>query len=100
MNYTDEDYALYPKSGGGILAKTKSGFCIEKKEWIERRVIVETTYGFVIAKSNSYQSFKTTSLKMIKDGRAYWRVFKQAYSIKHMVTLGKQFANELFNDES
>lgn len=96
LKYTDRNYALYPKTGGG------RNFKEEEKEFEGRMHksidgIVETPYGFVKVYANSSGgSFEFSSLDMIKDGRIYYRRFQKFLTRKTLVTKAKQFANELY----
>ena len=98
-SYTDESYALFPKSGSAFVFNEDSGIS-EGSEWKDVDGLTETPHGLVRCFSRYWgNSYSCTRLFMCKDGRSYIRSFKKAYSAKYMVTLAKQFAKDLYEGD-
>ena len=96
MTYRYEDYALYPKDGGGRQFKNAQGEDNGKK-YREITGLVATTFCFVSATSYHYErSFSMSRLEIVKDGRSYDRRFNKALTQRGLVTKAKQFAAELY----
>ncbi len=96
-DYTDKNYDLYPKTGGGRGFKTTSG-TQDNREWREVDGYVETPHGFVRAHSWFFENaYRSSTVEMIKDGKNYTRRWKnREYSARGLVTKAKQFAAELY----
>ena len=94
-DYYDEDYSIYPKSGGGRGFEVKTGEQ-DGRQWRDIEGLVETPWGFVRAHSWYFENaYKSSQLEMIKDGRNYWRRFDKEFTARGLVTKAKQFAAEL-----
>lgn len=94
---TDEDYAIYPKGGGGRGFKKTSGMQ-DNRKWRDTEGIVETHHGLVRASSWYFENiYKSSTVEMIKDGRLHYRRWNnREYSSRGLVTKAKQFASELY----
>ncbi len=66
-DYSDEDYALYPKTGGGTGFEAAKNIC-DGRQYRDTNGLVETPYGFVRANSTYCEgSYKVSQLAMIKE---------------------------------
>lgn len=94
-NYSDSDYAIWPKNGGGRNFKHEEGVQ-DGRLWRETNGLVETRWGFVVAHSWYFQNaYATSSVEMIKEGRTFTRHFGKEYTARGLVTKAKKFAAEL-----
>lgn len=95
--YTDQDWALYPRGGSGRGFKTETG---EHEGRAHRTTegLVETPHGLVSAYSSFFQgSYKVSRVEMIKDGRVHFRRWgNKEFTARGLVTKAKQFAAELY----
>ena len=101
MNYTEEDYTLYPKTGGGRGFKIEKSVVHDQIVYRQTSGYVETPQGFCRAYSSLYlgqNGYKhvNSCLEMIKDGRVHYRRFTKEYTARGLVTKAKQFAKELY----
>jgi len=88
----DQNYALYPKSGGGRGFESKKGEQ-DGRIWRETEGLVETVHGLIRARSNYFEgAYSVSSLEMIFNGRLHYRRFKKEYTARGLVTKAKQFA--------
>ena len=96
--YRDEDYALYPKDGGGRQFKKDQREDYGKK-YQEITGLVATPFCFVSVRSYRYgRSFNMSKLEIVKDGRSYDRRFNKAFTRRGLVTKAKQFAADLHGE--
>lgn len=95
--YDDQDYALYPKTGGGTTFNQVDKVTEDGRQYREVSGYVTTPQGFVRVHSSFYENrYRTSCLEMIKDSRVYYRRFDTDYTARGLVTKAKQFAKELF----
>lgn len=99
VKYEDQDYAIYPKTGGS------RGFVFDEGEYEGRAHkdisgIVETPYGFVKVYASYWKgSYSRSMIEIIKDGRNHTRHLDKALSSRGLVTKAKQFAKEVFDSK-
>ena len=96
--HRDQDYTLYPISGGGVDFKTKKGEQ-DGRAYRETDGLVATPYGYVRVWSTYFQgACRVSNLYMIKEGREYSRRFEKEFTRRGLVTKAKQFAKELHGE--
>jgi len=101
VKYKDENYTLYPKTGGSqsIESKDQSD---STKVYTHTTALVSTCYGFVPVCTHYYKNLRNDKvsqfswIEIIKDGRLYFRRYEKALSIKGLTTKAKQFAKEIY----
>ena len=94
--FRDQDYALYPKTGGGRWFKTEQGER-DGRAWRSTEGLVETPHGFIRAYSSYLErGYQSSQVEMLRDGRHHWRRFDKEFTARGLVTKAKQFAAELY----
>lgn len=72
MGQRDQVYALFPKSVRGTGFTEEQKTCDRGRLWRETAGYVETTHGFVQARSYFYdRGYKGSCLTIIKAGKSY-----------------------------
>ena len=103
MNYTDTDYALYPREGGGMGIGLDEGVDDTNLSYKTVSGWVSFPQGIARVSSHHFHRLEPDGInnqgswiEVIKAGRSHIRRFDKFYRPRYLVTLAKRFAKELF----